>query len=108
MKIFIMSQFSYCSRNWMFHDKNENNKINRTHKMALRIPDKDNVSSFDKSLLKDTLVTVHERNLMRSMDQFFLLSIKINNKHNSYSILQKGIFQHTRGLWLKAFLGSNN
>ena len=32
-----MSQFSFCSLVWMFHDRNLNNKINIIHKRALRI-----------------------------------------------------------------------
>ena len=35
MKTFVMSQFSYCSLIWMFHDRSLNNKINRIHERAL-------------------------------------------------------------------------
>ena len=42
MKAFVMSQFSYCSLIWMFHNRNIN-KINRIHERALRIPYNDNV-----------------------------------------------------------------
>ena len=37
MKAFVMSQLSYCSLVWMFHDRNLNNRINGMHEMALRI-----------------------------------------------------------------------
>ena len=41
MKSFIESQFSYCQLEWMFHDRNLNNKINRPHERRLRMLYKD-------------------------------------------------------------------
>ena len=41
MNVVIMSQFSYCPAIWMFHDRKVNNKINKSHKTALRIAFKD-------------------------------------------------------------------
>ena len=37
MKVFITSQFSYCSLIWMFHSRNLHNKINQIHKLTLRL-----------------------------------------------------------------------
>ena len=62
MKIFVMSQVSYCLLMRMFHDRNLNNRRNRTHERALRIAYKDNFSSFENLLLNDNSVTVHQRN----------------------------------------------
>ena len=63
MKTFAMSQFSYCSFIWMFHDRSLNNRIIRIHERALRIVYKDNFSIFENLLLTDNSVTVHQRNL---------------------------------------------
>ena len=63
MKAFILSQFSYCPLIWMFHSRELNNRINRTHERALRIAYKDSSSSFLELLRKDDAVTIHHRNL---------------------------------------------
>ena len=67
MKAFVMSQFSYCSLIWMFHDRNLKNKINRIHERVLRIAYKDNVSSFENLLIMDNSVekpvVAHDRDL---------------------------------------------
>ena len=47
----------------MFHDRNLNETINRSHKSGRRIAYKDNVSSFENLSLMDYMVTVHQRNL---------------------------------------------
>ena len=37
IKSFVESQFGYCPLVWMFHNRKENNKINRLHERSLRI-----------------------------------------------------------------------
>ena len=63
MKAFIESQFSYCPLIWMFHSRGVNNKINHLHERSLRIVYKDNISSFEDLLKKDTSFTIHQRNI---------------------------------------------
>ena len=46
MKVFIASQFSYCPLIWMLHSRTLKNRINNIHEMALKLPYKDNKSSF--------------------------------------------------------------
>ena len=76
---FVMSQFSYCSLTWMFHDRNLNNKINRIHERALlRIAYKDNVSSFENLLEMDNSVTVHQRNLQLLMVEIYKTKSNLN------------------------------
>ena len=58
MKAFIESQFRYWPLVWMFHSRGINNKINRIHERALRIP-YNNKSSFQDLLDKDNSVTIH-------------------------------------------------
>ena len=67
----------------MLHDRDLNNKINKIHKMALRIAYKDNVSSFENLLAMDNSATVHQKNLQ-------LLTIE--NKTLSKSQLYKANF----------------
>ena len=45
MNTFVMSQFSYCTLIWMFHDRSAHKKINKTHEKALRIVYKDTLKS---------------------------------------------------------------
>ena len=37
MEAFIISQFSYCPLMWMFHSRNTENRVNKTHERALRL-----------------------------------------------------------------------
>ena len=60
MEAFITSQFSYCPLIWMFHGRNLNNKINRTHERPLRLVYQNNLS-FSELLDLDNSVTVHQK-----------------------------------------------
>ena len=49
MKTSAVSQFSYCSLIWMFHDRILNKKMSRIHeKKNIRMAYKDDVSTFCK------------------------------------------------------------
>ena len=63
MNIFTISHFSYLSLNWMFHNRDLNNKLNIIHERALRIAYKDSLSSSENLLPKDISIIVHQRNL---------------------------------------------
>ena len=70
MKLFITSQFGYCTLIWMFHSRVLNNKINSIHVRALRIT-YDNKSLFEELLNKDNSVSIHHRNLQVLVIEMF-------------------------------------
>ena len=63
MNTFVMSQFSYCTLIWMFHDRLVCKKINKVQERALRIVYKDSCPSFEDLLKKAESVSIHQRNL---------------------------------------------
>ena len=63
IEAFTEVQLGYCPLVWMFHSRSLNNKINRIHERALRIPYNVNSSSFQKLFEKDKPVTIHHRNI---------------------------------------------
>ena len=70
MKIFIISQFSYCPLLWMFHSRSLNNKINRIHERVLRLVYHSNLS-FSEILDLDNSVTVHQKNLQALVTEIY-------------------------------------
>ena len=62
MNTFVMSQLSYCTLFWMFHDRSVSKKINTIHERALRIAYKDCFTSFEDLLKKAELASIHQRN----------------------------------------------
>ena len=63
MKVFVTSQFYYCSLIWMLHSRTLNNRINSIHESVLRLTYKYNKSAFKQLLEKDHSVTVNQKNL---------------------------------------------
>ena len=63
MKSFTESQFAYCPLLWMCCDKTSDDRTNHLHERALRTVYKENVSTFEKLLEKDSSVTIHVKNL---------------------------------------------
>ena len=61
MKSFNESQFAYCPLEWMCYDKKSDTR--KTTYNALRKVSSDNVSTFEKRLIKGNSVTIHVRNL---------------------------------------------
>ena len=53
IKMFVGSQFNYCSVICMFHSRRPNNKINNVHKKSLKIVYSDYKSTFKELLDKD-------------------------------------------------------
>ena len=74
MKSFILSQFSYCPRVWMFHSKTINQGINRIHERALRLS-YDYTSTFKHLFELDKSITIHVRNLqMISIEMYKIVN----------------------------------
>ena len=61
IRAFFNSQFSHCPLVWMFHNRELKTKIKYLHHMALRIVYRDETSTFEKLLLKDESITVHNK-----------------------------------------------
>ena len=86
MNTFVMSQFSYCSLIWMFHDRRINNKVNKIHERALRIAYKDShygshtkkVSCFESHLARNNSVSLHQRNLQLLLVEIFKTKENLN------------------------------
>ena len=76
MKAFIISQFNYCPLVWMFHSRKLNNRINNIHERALRLVYKDDSLSFEELLVKDSSVTIHQRNIQLLATEIYKI---INN-----------------------------
>ena len=63
VKVFILSQFSYCPLVWMCHSRTLNNKINKLHEMALRLVYDDKQSTCEELLNINKSITIQNRNL---------------------------------------------
>ena len=63
IETFVKSLFNYWPLAWMLHSRTLNNKINRFHERALRIPYSDYKSSFNAFLEKDGSFSIHHRNI---------------------------------------------
>ena len=74
---FITSHFSYCPIVWMFHSRKLNNRINSIHERALRLIYQDYTSSFKELLLKDSSLTIHQRNLQKLVTELFKVKIGV-------------------------------
>lgn len=71
MRAFIYSQFQYCPLAWMFHSRKLNNNIDKLHERALRITYRDQNSSFESLLKKDSSTTIHVKNLKVMLTEMF-------------------------------------
>ena len=59
----IESQFSYCTLNWMFHDRDLNAKGNTIKERAFRVVYKISHADYETLLKLDNAVSSHQRNL---------------------------------------------
>ena len=74
MNAFFNSRFNYCRLIWMFHSRENNNKINRLYERCLRIIYNDKRSSFNVLLEEDGSVSIHERNIKILATEMFKVS----------------------------------
>ena len=79
MKSFIESQFNYCPLIWMFHGKEQNKKINRIQKRALRLTYMDFQSTFEELLVKDKNVSIHHKNIQHLAIEIFKIKNDVSN-----------------------------
>ena len=102
MKAFIDSQFAYSPLTWMFHDRGINHKINRVHERALRCVYRDDVSTFEELLKKDSSHPIHHRNIQamaiemykakNKLGPLFLEDIFKLNNTNQYNLRENTDF----------------
>ena len=86
MRVFILSQFSYCPLIWMFCDRQTNNRVNKIHEKSLRLAYDDYESNFQSLLEKDTSTSIHDKNLQ------LLLTELYKTIHNLNPCFMKEIF----------------
>ena len=93
---FVMSQFSYCTLIWMFHDRSAHKKINRIHERPLRIVYKDSCPSFKDLLKKAESVSIHMRNLKLLATDIFKTRRNLNPSFMKQIFVQKDVPYHLR------------
>ena len=96
MSTFVMSQFSYCTLIWMFHDRSVHKKINRILERALRIVYKDSCPSSEDLLNKAESVSIHHRNLKLLATKNFKTQINLNPSFMKQIFVQKDVPYHLR------------
>ena len=76
---FKMSQFSYCTLIWMFHDRSKEHRISRTHERTLRFiyPNKHQLT-FINFLEKHKTVSIHQRYSQTLVTEFYKAKNKIS------------------------------
>ena len=77
LNAFITSQFSYAPVDWMFHNRQLNNHINRIHVRTLRILYQDHHSTIDKLLAKDSSLKNYDCNLQKLLIEIFKVKMKL-------------------------------
>ena len=98
LKVFIISQFSYCPLVRMFHTKQLNNRTNSLHEKALRVTCQDGNSSFNELLNLDKFISIHYRNIKYLLTEIYrvkmgfsppimsdILSLRENSSYNPKS-----------------------
>ena len=94
---FITSHFSYCPIVWMLHSRKLNEIINHIHERALRIVYKDFNLSFQKLLIKDNSLNIHNRNLQKLVTKIFKVKNRLSPElmNNVFEFIEKPYSQRT-------------
>ena len=71
MNVFFNAQFNYCPLMWMFHSRQNNNKIKHLHERCLRLIHNDKLSSYEELLEKDGSVSIHHKNIQSLATEMF-------------------------------------
>ena len=82
MNVFFSSQFAYCPLICMFHNRTQNNRINKLQERALRLIHNDNTSSFYELLHKDNSLTILYRNIQKPALEMYRVKDGIARKKN--------------------------
>ena len=86
MNTFVMPQFIYCTRIWMFHNRLAQKKLNKIHERALSIAYKDSCPCFEDLLKKAESASINQRNLkLLATEIFKLKAISILVSGNKFS-----------------------
>eukprot|EP00111_Clytia_hemisphaerica_P008701 TCONS_00025448-protein len=75
---FIMSIFNYCPLIWMFCSKTAHALINKTHYRALKARFSNFTKSFEKVLVRSTLIKIHDRNIKLMLCEVFKSKKKLD------------------------------
>ena len=63
MNVFFNVQFNYCPLIWMFHSRQNNNKVKHLHERCLRLIHNEKLSSYEELPEKDGSVSIHHKNI---------------------------------------------
>ena len=63
MNAFFNVQFNYCPLIWMFHSRQNNNKVTHLHERCLRLIHNEKLSSSEELPEKDGSVSIHHKNI---------------------------------------------
>ena len=96
MNTFVMSQFSYCTFIWMFHDRSVNKKIKKISERALRVAYKDMCTSFEDLLKKAESVSIHQRNLKLFATEVFKTQSNLTPSFRKQIFVRKDVPYHLR------------
>ena len=72
MNVFFNAQFNYCPLMWMFHSRQNDNKIKHLHERCLCLIHSNKLSSYEDLLEKDWSVSVHHKNIQSLAIEMFL------------------------------------
>ena len=67
----VLAIFNNCPLIWMLSSKAASNEINRRHNGALRVLYKDTNLSFDKCLIEEAGITIHNKNFQKLIVEIF-------------------------------------
>ena len=86
---FFNTQFNYCPLIWMFHCRQNNNKIKHLHERCLRLIHNDKLPSYEELLEKNSSVSIHHKNIQIPAFEMFEI------EHGQSPEIVSDIFAHT-------------
>ena len=87
----VISNFTYCPLIWVFCSKAANNKINKTHKRALRVLYDEYESTFEQLLENSGTKTIHQRNLQFLMTEIYKTLNNLNPAYMAEFFIKKNL-----------------
>ena len=97
MNAFFNAQFNCCPLIWMFHSRENNNKIKHFHEICQRLIHNDKLFSYEELLEKNGSVSIHHKNIQSLATERFQIKYgqpseivsDIFAKQHSITILDK-------------------